>query len=468
MKHLLALLLVLALVGCSSAPSEKAVQTAIAQTQVAMPTQAATVAPTSTPLPPAVAQPTATLKPRPTDTPRPTSTPKPQVKLEVGSYTSYRNLIGTLVFVGEILNNGDAPATGIQVAISLLDSSGNVLATGSSNLASLRVAPANGKYPFSIWVDKAPKEWKDIKIQVQGDPLDNNPLFPPYLDLKADKVTGQPPESSYGYYGLVGKITNVGQQTAKLVHIVAVAYDKDGKVIDVGDTYSKLDQIQPGTDAPFQLEFGNIKDAPARYETFVQGMANAPSASATPKSPTAVPTPVPTLSAGAKQLTKYTLRLDDLPTGFLLKQEEEITPEQAAQNDPDPAASLEEYRQQGRLFSAMVTYRKQASLTSMLMGPIEVSSQVIEYRDATGAKRGMTLVVDNLKSHGVKPLSAGKLGDQSAAFQYNYKDDLELVLFSVVIQRRNLVSIVNVMGLSGGTSADDAYKLAQTAAGRLE
>ena len=100
---------------------------------------------------------------------------------------------------------------------------------------------------------------------------------------------------------------------------------------------------------------------------------------------------------------------------------------------------------------------------------IEISSQVIEYRDATGAKRGMTLVVDNLKSQGAKPLSAGKLGDQSAAFQYNYmSDDLELVLFSVVIQRRNLVSIVDVMGLSGGTSADDAYKLAQTAAGRLE
>lgn len=204
-----------------------------------------------------------------TPTPPQTSTPKPQIKLEVGSFTSYPSSIGGLYVAGEILNKGNVPAWQIQVAVSLLDNSGNVLAAGSGGLADLKVAPAGGKYPFLALISKAPSAWKEIKIQVQGEPYTDSAIFPPYLDLKIEGVTGKKPQ--FGGYSLSGRIVNTGKKTAELVKVVAVAYDQSGKVIDVGWTYSKLDQIQAGGNAPFELEFRNLKVAPVKYEVFVQG-----------------------------------------------------------------------------------------------------------------------------------------------------------------------------------------------------
>jgi hypothetical protein len=140
-----------------------------------------------------------------------------------------------------------------------------------------------------------------------------------------------------------------------------------------------------------------------------------------------------------------------------------------ANESQNPTARLEEFRKQGRLFSIKFDYQKQLSLSSMLVGPVGIGTQVIEYRDPTGAKNGYELIINDQKARGEKTLSAGKLGDQSFATQYNYKSgDMEAVRFTIVVQRRNMVSIVGVWGVSGGTSADDAYKLAVIAAKRLE
>ena len=52
---------------------------------------------------------------------------------------------------------------------------------------------------------------------------------------------------------------------------MAIAYDEDGKVIDVGWTFSKLDTILPGQESPFALDFTTIEKAPAKYEIFTEG-----------------------------------------------------------------------------------------------------------------------------------------------------------------------------------------------------
>jgi len=70
MKRLLVFLTITCLTACSSAPSEKAIQTALAGTMAAIPTS--TAWPTYTPYPTSTAQPTFT--PYPTDTPKPTPT----------------------------------------------------------------------------------------------------------------------------------------------------------------------------------------------------------------------------------------------------------------------------------------------------------------------------------------------------------------------------------------------------------
>jgi hypothetical protein len=199
-----------------------------------------------------------------TSEPQPTATLEPQINLEMGSYTSYRDSIGTLWFVGEILNKGNASAESIDLALSLLDDNNNVAAVGSTNLSFIQ---SNGKFPFKIMVDNAPQAWKDVKIQIQGGPSDSASFMPPYVDFKTTNVNNQP--SDFGGFSLTGTVTNTGQKTATLVNVVAAIYDKDGKVIDVADTFTALTDIAPGGDSPFSIDFLNITGAPTGYGLFV-------------------------------------------------------------------------------------------------------------------------------------------------------------------------------------------------------
>lgn len=205
----------------------------------------------------------------PTPAPQATPTPETEIALEIGSYTSFPTVLGGLYFVGEILNNGTAPASDLNFVLSLLDEQGNVLATTGSNMADLSVVPAGGKIPFLAMLDKDPQPYAKVEILVQGEPFTGSSIFPPYFDLKIDKVTGQ--ESNFGRYSLSGKVINTGTKPAELVKIVAIAYDENGKVIDVGWTFSKLDTILPGQESPFALDFTTIEKAPAKYEIFTEG-----------------------------------------------------------------------------------------------------------------------------------------------------------------------------------------------------
>ena len=200
---------------------------------VAMPTSVATE--TDTPIPTNTAQPTAT--PKPTSAPKATSTlviapqptaaaiatntlviaPQPnvasgaRVNLELGSYAVSESVIkGKEFFVGEVINNGDTPASNVQIALSLLDSSGNVIAADSTNAAAVLVAPAHGKFPFVFLVDAEPGQWKSANFQNPWRRVRRRSNFPPYLDLRIEKVSGLAPKSGYGGYSLAGQIVNTG------------------------------------------------------------------------------------------------------------------------------------------------------------------------------------------------------------------------------------------------------------------
>lgn len=203
----------------------------------------------------------------------PPDTSQPQIQFEAGSYTSYRDSAGMLHFVGEVVNNSDIPAERVQIALSLLDDQGNVLVAESANLAELHVALARGKYPFRFMIDElgSDKQWATVKIQVQAQPYTEGGILPYHLELRAENVTGQPAQSEYDTFSLSGMVVNFGQKPVSNAHVVAVAYNGEGKVIDVGDAYAQLEEIAPGNSAPFQLDFGSIRDAPASYEIFVQG-----------------------------------------------------------------------------------------------------------------------------------------------------------------------------------------------------
>lgn len=227
---------------------------------------------------------TATPKPG-VPTPLPTPTPESVISLEIGSY-SHSFDSGSLQFVGEILNRSKIAVSDVDIAISLLDKDGNTLAAHSTNIAERRVVPPDGKFPYLIlFTNDPPKEWADVRIQVQGKPYDDTGYRAAYVDLRIEGTTGAPPAS------ISGRIVNTGKSTAESVQVIGVAYDAAGTVVDVSFAYSELDKIPPGDSAPFTIDWeSNVKSA--SFELFVDGRI---SSEESPQNSTiAQPTPVPT------------------------------------------------------------------------------------------------------------------------------------------------------------------------------
>ena len=58
---------------------------------------------------------------------------------------------------------------------------------------------------------------------------------------------------------------------ARLVQVIAIAFDSRDKVLDVAENYIAFEYLNPGQDAPFSVYFNILKTAPARYEILAEG-----------------------------------------------------------------------------------------------------------------------------------------------------------------------------------------------------
>lgn len=77
-------------------------------------------------------------------------------------------------------------------------------------------------------------------------------------------------ENSLGWLSIVGEIKNTGPTTLQYVKALVTFY-KDGKLVQVGEGYSKLDQIAPGQSAPFEVPTMIEADQVNAYTVQVQG-----------------------------------------------------------------------------------------------------------------------------------------------------------------------------------------------------
>jgi hypothetical protein len=232
---------------------------------------------TATPAPgitfPPTYTPTLTPTRFPTLPPGPTPLPRviPEVRLEVFSYNTFHYSPQAIYVAGAAINRGNADIGEVRIAVSLLDARGNVLVTQSLNQAHIWHVAPGGKYPFLVPLPNAPKEWKDVKIQFETKFYSPDQLHKPYWQFKIGQVAGQSPKGAYPHYGYSGSIENIGNQRARMVQVIGMAFDAGGKVIDVGENYIAFEYLNPGQDAPFQFYFNDLKTAPARYEILAEG-----------------------------------------------------------------------------------------------------------------------------------------------------------------------------------------------------
>jgi hypothetical protein len=69
---------------------------------------------------------------------------------------------------------------------------------------------------------------------------------------------------------VVGRIKNNSTQTVWLVSITVVFYDAGGRILDVDDGYTALDELGPGVSSPFEVSSYDVRNA-ARYDLVVSG-----------------------------------------------------------------------------------------------------------------------------------------------------------------------------------------------------
>lgn len=208
--------------------------------------------------------------PTPVTSPQSASASNPSVQFQIRHYTTYESHFGSRILVGDAINASSVTVCCIDIAVSLLDAQGNVIETSSYNGADLCEVKSQQRYPFQTPIGKPSLQYSKIKIQFQARPAPS-PIFPCYQKLQVDGLTAHAPKYEWDAISFTGKVTNVGDEPASLVHVFILAYDADDNVFDVADGYAKLSEIPPGGDSPFEANFQRLREPAARYEIFAQG-----------------------------------------------------------------------------------------------------------------------------------------------------------------------------------------------------
>jgi hypothetical protein len=206
----------------------------------------------------------------PTSIASPASASNPNIQFQLRQYSTYESHFGSRILIGDAINTSNITVCCIETVVSLLDAQGNVIETSSYNGADLCEVKPQQRYPFQTPIGKPALQYANIKIQFHARPAPAL-LFPCYQKLHVDGLTAHPPKYTWDAIGFTGKVTNVGDEPASLVHVFILAYDADDNVFDVADGYAKLSEIPPGGDSPFEANFQRLREPAARYEIFAQG-----------------------------------------------------------------------------------------------------------------------------------------------------------------------------------------------------
>lgn len=186
--------------------------------------------------------------------------------LEITSLNVYEGFFGDAVFVGEVANRSDQPASGVSAVITLSDAAGNLLASESSNTL-LEVIPPGASAPFRISLGEGAPAEVDIASSVQGQVAGQYTLHNNYKQFEIVQQNRKPADT--GRFAVVGQVRNVGDRPAELVEVIVTAYDGAGEVAGVGSRFTELDTISPDAVSPFELEFavaGEVADFKVQVE----------------------------------------------------------------------------------------------------------------------------------------------------------------------------------------------------------
>lgn len=182
------------------------------------------------------------------------------------NHTSYRTSSGFYV-VGEVQNQTAGTVSLVKVVASFYNKSGGLVATDFTYALMDQLKPGQ-RAPFKIAILSPPPDIAhyDLQIEWRRGPL-RSMSYVDAFQVSSHAVRGAGfADAKY----IFGQVRNNSGGPAKFVEVIATLYDAQGKVVQVGYTYTSLDRLGPGEVSPFEILVMPWRDA-ARYELQVQG-----------------------------------------------------------------------------------------------------------------------------------------------------------------------------------------------------
>jgi len=196
---------------------------------------------------------------------RPTLEPS-LVSIEVSKINPYETPVGSLWFLGEVENTSGANVEGVRVVVSLYDEDSRMVATESS-FTELNLIPPGDRAPFAVLFTDPPR-FREYAATAQGVAVAAREGAE-YQDLEAVNCIGEAGE--YSTYIIKGEVKNLGQFDAESVVVVVTAYDAQGRVVAIRDTYAESEVIPAGGSSPFTAHLSPAAGMVVTYTVQVRG-----------------------------------------------------------------------------------------------------------------------------------------------------------------------------------------------------
>jgi hypothetical protein len=179
----------------------------------------------------------------------------------------YETPVGSLWCLGEVLNNTGASIEQVQVAVSLYDAEGEMVAT-SSTFTEFDIIPNESKMPFALLFTEPPSDFSQHQVvALSGVTVAH--WGRNYIDLTIESDRGE--ASSERAYVVTGRVRNTGQYDAEQIRMVVTAYDAEGRVVGIRRGSPETQALGMGESSPFSVSLSPLGGQVVTHTVQVQG-----------------------------------------------------------------------------------------------------------------------------------------------------------------------------------------------------
>jgi hypothetical protein len=177
----------------------------------------------------------------------PTALPADAVLLGLVSDHDFTDEFNTLTLVGEVRNDSTVEVGQAEITITFYDTAGATIGSAQGKPI-LEVIPSGGKSPFHLTLTR-PDGLASYSFRAVARPVT------PKRQAQLSVAEVRRFEDEAGFFHIKGVVENAGTTISKRTKAVAILYDRDNGVINVGFTYVDPPTLRPGEKGSYDIIF---------------------------------------------------------------------------------------------------------------------------------------------------------------------------------------------------------------------